>query len=322
MEESIANAWLQDSRALGIDMVYFPTSGQESELSSIDEFNIPSSPSTLLGATAEHYSSYFGSFMQTDMACEGLKTSDPSSVSSCVTAVTSDSCREPSMSEALEQLLSCKDTENQSTWEIHSQVEILEEPLHQLPGWITPEHESFIMDGWQQSNNNNNSNSRPCIMSQQAESSSDLKSSLETELQQPWMLGMPGSETCIISPTVELLSPSLQSGILVVSSEAQPTSPLQSSDSSNQGSDANRKAAARKNRILLRQKSASQQQRGGSGAPLSHGGMDHHVNGAFSPRVLKKRYSSKIQHEFFMCNHVQVIYRSTLELFLHFRTYA
>jgi hypothetical protein len=260
MEESMANAWLQDSRGLvrtKIGEVYY-SGCQESESSvslqpshNIDEFT-PSSSSTLSSETADQYS-YFDPYLQIDtVACKGVTTtsSDPA---------TSD-CRSDggsAMSQALEQLL--KPT--------------VGEPLHQLPGWA--QHD-YTMEEWQQ--NPSGKSLKPVVVVPPPTETHPLHHRL-------WMMETPAGLTSYnsLTPLEEIHAP-FQNRLF---HSAGPL-PVHT----NTSTEMTRKAAARKNRILVRQKSAPHQR----GSTDSLG----------SSRGSKKTHSTKIPQEFLMCNYAQV----------------
>ena len=301
----MAQAWLRDSRGLvgtKIGEVYY-SGGQESESSlsmkpshNLDEFNTPSSSSTLSSETAEHYS-FFDPYLQSDavVPCKGVTPSD-------LTSATSD-CRSEAgsvISQVLEQLLTFKDTE---TWGMHPPGESglalkvsAGEPLHQLPGWA--QHD-YMMEEWQQ-NSSCTSLVKPVAPTSSVQSADLLHHG-------PWMMEMPaGTMTMLhsnLTPRLDQIHASFQHHLFdsigaVPGFEDSHLHELLCSPYHAGTRDmtevpaATRKAAARKNRILLRQKSA----------PHQRGGTDT----LGSPRALKKMNSTKIPREFLMCNYVQV----------------
>ena len=287
MEESITYPWLQDLRGLVKtevgDDVYISAGQDQSESSSLQpsvvshiEFN-NSSSSTLSSETAEPYA-YFNPYMQT-VAFKGIQSQDSYRDRS-----------EGSLSQVLEQILTCRDAECQSQrpWGIHEEVDLAtsEEPLHQLPGWT---QENCMMEDWQPSSR--------CTPELESSSTKAVETQLNHE---PWMMehlpSLYPASPLEMSPVSDLFHP----GNMVASCEdhvdqsQQPKSP---SLNSHELVAANRKAAARKNRILQRQKSAPHQRGASQAAP---------ANGSGSPRTLKKTYSNKIPQELLMHAHVQV----------------
>lgn len=298
MEENIANPWLQDLRGLVRtevgDDVYFSTRLDQAESSILHpsaaspmEFS-SLIPSMLLSETAEPYA-YIDPYMQTVTAFKGVQAQNPYRDPS-----------EGSLSQVIEQLLTCRDTEgqSQSPWGVHQVVDMATsgEPLHQLPGWTQP---NGMIDDWQP---------RPSC-TPELENSSTKAVEIQSD-HGPWMMetlpSLYSTSPLEMSPVSHLFHP----GNMFTNSEdhveksQQPRSP---SHASNELVASNRKAAARKNRILLRQKSAPHQ-RGTSNAVQA-------ANGSGSARVLKKTCSNKIPQELLMHTHVQVSW-STSKFFV------
>jgi hypothetical protein len=287
MEESITNPWLEDLRGfvkteIGDDM-YFSVGQDQSESSSLQppaalHMELTnSSSSTLSSETAEPYA-FFDPYMQT-VAFKGVQAQDSYRHRS-----------EGSLSQVLEQVLTCSDpkSQSQSPWGIHEEVDLTTsgEPLHQLPGWT---QHNCTMDDWQPSSS--------CMPELESSSTKATEILLNHE---PWMMEMPSlfpTSPLEMSPGSHLFHPAsmVTSFEDHVEQSQQPTSPSQTS---NESIPVNRKAAARKNRILLRQKSAPHQ-RGTSHAVQA-------ANGSGSVRALKKTYSNKIPQELLMHAQVQV----------------
>lgn len=290
--QSVTNLWLEDLRGFARteigDDVYFSAGQDQSESSSLQpsaashmEFT-NSSSSTLSSETYAEPYAYFDPYMQTrmqTMAFKGVQAQDSYRDRS-----------EGSLSQVLEQLLPCRDAEShsQSPWGIREEVDLTTsgEPLHQLPGWT---QQNCMMEDWQLSSS--------CSLEMESSSTKPVEIQLDHE---PWMMEMPSlcpTSPLEMSPVSHLFHP----GNMFTSSEdhvEQSQQPRSPSLTSNELVAANRKAAARKNRILLRQKSAPHQ-RGTSHAVQA-------ANGSGSPRPLKKAYSNKIPQELLLNTHVQV----------------
>jgi hypothetical protein len=267
MEESITNPWLEDLRGfvkteIGDDM-YFSVGQDQSESSSLQppaalHMELTNSSSSTLSSETAEPYAFFDPYMQT-VAFKGVQAQDSYRHRS-----------EGSLSQVLEQVLTCSDPK----------------PLHQLPGWT---QHNCTMDDWQPSSS--------CMPELESSSTKATEILLNHE---PWMMEMPSlfpTSPLEMSPGSHLFHPAsmVTSFEDHVEQSQQPTSPSQTS---NESIPVNRKAAARKNRILLRQKSAPHQ-RGTSHAVQA-------ANGSGSVRALKKTYSNKIPQELLMHAQVQV----------------
>ncbi|XP_024358637.1 uncharacterized protein [Physcomitrium patens] len=265
MEKNIANIWLQDARGLVRAKVgdeAFFSYCQELESTSLrtpaaSPIELTSSKSST--ETAEHYD-YFDPYLQTE-ALKG-STQDP-------TADPISICSEGSITQALEQLLTCKDVlETQTSWEVDHQKDEL--PLHQLPGWT--QQDCSLMEDWQQN--------LSCSMSHlESESSSSLIGDTPNHGRQmitETPVGLFDPTTEDIFPPANHLSQSATVMSFLGDQILRRPSHIISS----------KVAAARRHRILLRQKSAPHQR-----------GPSHSNGSGSSPRALKKMYVTKLAKE-------------------------
>lgn len=273
MEKNIANIWLQDARGLVRAKVgdeAFFSYCQELESTSLrtpaaSPIELTSSKSST--ETAEHYD-YFDPYLQTE-ALKG-STQDP-------TADPISICSEGSITQALEQLLTCKDVlETQTSWEVDHQKDEL--PLHQLPGWT--QQDCSLMEDWQQN--------LSCSMSHlESESSSSLIGDTPNHGRQmitETPVGLFDPTTEDIFPPANHLSQSATVMSFLGDQILRRPSHIISS----------KVAAARRHRILLRQKSAPHQR-----------GPSHSNGSGSSPRALKKMYVTKLAKEL-TCSNGQV----------------
>ncbi|KAG0600318.1 hypothetical protein M758_11G023800 [Ceratodon purpureus] len=289
MEESIANPWLEDLRDFArTDDEYFPAGQNQLESRSLQpsaashlEFSNSSSPTFLCG-TAEPYA-YFDPYLQTHMQTMAFKG-----------VQVHDSFRdkgEGPLSQALEQLLPCS---------IHGEVYsgTSGEPLHQLPGWT---QHNGMMEDWNPSSS--------CSLGMESSSTKPAKLQINHE---PWMMEMPSlcpTSSLEMSPVNHLFHPDNMFTSFEDHAE-QSQRPRSASYNSNEPVAVNRKAAARKNRILLRQKSAPHQR-------VTSQCAVQDANGSGSPRPSKKAYSNKIPQELLMNINVQGRNMDPLRFILH-----
>nr|XP_024402135.1 putative B3 domain-containing protein Os04g0676650 isoform X1 [Physcomitrium patens] len=291
MEESIAITWPQDLRGFGRgklgDKAYL-SFGPEPESSnlptSVRSYTEFTTSDSSTGTTAD--CDYFDPFLQTDMWKE--LTPDP-------TADTIGNCSNESVSPILEQLLTCKDTlESQSLWGIdQQQVGMLP---HETQEWTQPD--CSLMDDWNQ-NFNCGSTDVECESSMQP---------TENQLGHvpAWMTEMPAGSYSSTSPGIISTANQLMQSSMIMSFQEDQQLKRPSCTTSGKVAAANSKAAARKHRIFLRQKSAPH-----------HRNISHASGRSSSPRELKKIHPTKLPKEFLMWSNFQGRNMDSLRFLLH-----